>query len=735
MSLASLQDAQDFDRHSLRVGLSVGGAMALAALILGCLILWSTHQADMVTIQRQEQLVATVLRQSTAQIAHDQEASTVWDDAVEHLQVAHPDARWLDANLGVWFHTYYGHDATLIVDGYNRPIYGMWSGKRVAAGELYQRTSAELAPLITQLRHQMAQPKADPDRTVRSPGVTDVALVAGLPVIISVKPIISESGAIAQPPGHEFVHVSIRRLDGSFTQKLADQYGFDGARFLLGLPTPNLGVAVPMRARDGRPVGWIAWQPFRPGTAVLRQVGFALALSLIAMMAIVILLIRRIRRGTIELHASRAHAQHLAFHDKLTGLANRALFDDRLDHELARVRRDGHSTALLYLDLDRFKNVNDSLGHPAGDELIRQVAQRLKGMLRETDTVARLGGDEFAIIQPSIQSLSAAQILCMRIVEELARPFDLGGTTINVGGSIGVAISPRDGHDRVELSRKADIALYSAKSGGKGRYVVFAAAMDESVRRRQEIEVDLRAALVAGDQLKVFYQPLYSARTGHMVGAEALLRWQHPLKGLISPVTFIPIAEETGLIEPLGEWVLHEACTAARDCNLDTISVNVSARQLRNRAFPERVRLLLEQSGLNPRKLELEITETCFMENAADCAASLEHLRDQGVRIALDDFGTGYSSLAQLREISVDRVKIDRSFVNGISSASGSTIIRAIVDMARANGIEVTAEGVETVEQSSFLTGIGCQSLQGFLMSKPMPLHELEDLLGGLHST
>ena len=278
--------------------------MALAALILSCLILWSTRQVDMVTVKRQEQLVATVLTQSTAQIAHDQEASTVWDDAVEHLQVAHPDARWLDANLGVWFHTYYGHDATLIVDGDNRPIYGMWGGKRVPADDLYRRAAPELAPLIVELRRRMAHPMASLDQTVQTPGVTDVALVAGLPSIISVKPIVSESGTIAQPRGREFVHVSLRRLDGSFTKKLADQYGFDGAHFLTGSRAPGQGAAVPMRARDGRAIGWIVWTPFQPGTAVLRKVGFALALSLIAMVAIVVLLIRRIRRGTIELHES-----------------------------------------------------------------------------------------------------------------------------------------------------------------------------------------------------------------------------------------------------------------------------------------------------------------------------------------------------------------------------------------------------------------------------------------------
>ncbi len=725
-----MQDRQELSRITSNIALSVAGAMVIVAVMVASLILWSTRQADFIAEQRQERLAATVLKQSIVQIAHDQEASTVWDDAVLHLQDPRPDMDWLDANLGIWFNRYYGHDATLIVDGDDRPVYAMWSGKRVTTGVLQSRIASVTSPMIAALRREMSRPAANFDPTVLTPGVADLALVAGHPSIVSVKPIVSESGKIHQTPGKEFVHVSIRRLDGNFMTKLSEQYGFEHARFTRQADYAAREAAVPVTAGDGKTIGWIVWTSFRPGSAVLRQVGIPLAISLIAIIAIVMLLIRRIGRSTMELHASKAHAQHLAFHDNLTGLANRGLFADRLDHELAGVRRDSHRVALLYLDLDRFKNVNDSLGHPAGDELIRQVGQRLKTLLRETDTVARLGGDEFAIIQTGISSPADTEILCMRIVEELGRPFDLGGNQINVGVSIGIALAPDDGSDRIELSRKADIALYSAKLEGRGRYVAFAPRMDESIRMRQQIEKDLRLALAAGNQFEVYYQPLYSARNGRMTGAEALVRWQHPEKGLMSPVNFIPIAEETGLIEPLGEWVLEEACATARRWDIETISVNVSARQLRNPGFVNIVQSILDRTGLDPHKLELEITETCFMENASECAVALESLRAQGVRIALDDFGTGYSSFGQLRELSVDRVKIDRSFVSGINtSAEGSAIIRAIVDMARASGIEVTAEGVETREQSRFLTGIGCQSLQGFLMSRPVRSEEIERLL------
>jgi len=720
-------------RHlSFHIALTVGGAIAVTTMILGCLILWSTQQVDRVTIQRQERLVATVLRQSASQVAHDQEASTVWDDAVEHLQVEHPDPDWLDANLGVWFYTYYRHDEILIVDGQERPIYGMAAGKRIDARLLSYRISPVLAPLIVELRREMRRASAPIDETSRSPGVVNVAMLEGHPAIISVKPIIAESGAISQVRGREFVHTSVRYLDGSFTKLLADQYGFDGARFSPEATHETDEAAVPVTSRDGRVIGFLRWKPFRPGSAVLYDVGATLAASLLAIAAIVTMLIRRIGRSAVELHASKAHALHLAFHDNLTGLPNRALFEDRLDKELARVRRGPEMAALMFLDLDRFKDVNDNLGHPAGDELIRQVAQRLKAMLRETDTVARLGGDEFAIIQTALSSPGAAEILCLRIVEELNQPFELDGVTVNVGVSIGIAVAPQDACDRVELSRKADIALYRAKSQGRGRHSVFVTEMDETVRHRQKVEADLRCALAKGDQLRLYYQPIYSAQAGGMIGAEALVRWQHPEKGLISPVDFIPIAEETGLIHQLGEWVLAEACRAAHRWQLETISVNVSVLQLRSPSFASSVVAILEQTGLDPRRLELEIIETYFMEVAAECAAGLEFLRNHGVRIALDDFGTGYSSLSKLREICIDRVNIDRSFVNGIDSGSGSAIIRAIVDMARANGIDVTAKGVETSEQSDFLKSIGCQSLQGFLMSKPLSSIGLGEMIPAL---
>jgi diguanylate cyclase (GGDEF)-like protein len=724
----SVPQPRELSKITTRIALWVGGAMTSIAVMLSALVLWSTHEADRAAIARQQQLGTTVLAQNVAQVAHEQQAATAWDDSVLHMQRQVPDADWMEATWGVWFYAHYEHDLIFILDSRNRPVFMRKQGKRAPLRSFY---SAErvVVPLAAQLRDRMRQRSAD-RHVPTTPGVTDLAVIDGHPAIVSLKPIVSDTGKIAQVPGTEFVHVSVRNLDGSFMKRLAEQYAIEGARFS-NVPSRSASEAsAPLTSASGKNIGYLVWKPFRPGSAILRIVGFALAIALMMIVVIVALLIRLIRASTLELQASRAHAERLALQDPLTGLANRALFDDRLDHNLASIRRGGSSTALLYLDLDRFKNINDTLGHPAGDELIRQLGMRLKHLVREDDTAARLGGDEFAIVQSGVTTAADTEILCMRIIEEVTRPFDLHGTSVRVGVSIGVATSADCGLDRVGLSRKADIALYAAKAAGGRRYMFFTPSMDEQVQSRQEIEADLRSALPSGEQLEVYYQPIYSAWTKQITGAEALVRWRHPAKGLMAPAEFIFIAEETGLIEELGEWVLEQACVAARRWELDTISVNVSPIQLRNPNFAAKVMSVVERTGLDPLKLELEITESCFIGGANEPETNLAALRAEGVRIALDDFGTGYSSFSHLRQFTVDRVKIDRSFVSGIGGAQGgSAIIRAIVDLTLASGIDVTAEGVETDEQSRFLSEVGCQSLQGFLMSRPLPAHEFGSLV------
>ncbi|MDT9600186.1 putative bifunctional diguanylate cyclase/phosphodiesterase [Sphingosinicella rhizophila] len=738
MSERRKQDRRTGRRAILPGGIwttAMAGLVGLAFAIAG-LLYWSTNTADSLSLARQERLVSAILAQSVERVPHDQESVTVWDDSLIQLRKSPLDLDWLDANLGIWLHTYYGHDAAYVLDPKDRPLYAMSDGKRGKPTD-FMRIRASAMPLVAELRTRLRSGAADDlPPNILTPGAADIIVADGHPAIVSVKPHVSDTGRIVQEPGAEFFHIGVRRLDGSYLAAVRNTYSIDGARFSWGDDTGAGERSHALRSRDGKLIGYFIWKPFAPGSAVFARLAPVLLAAFLVIALLVIVLLFRVTAGTRKLYESRAAAQHLAFHDPLTGLPNRSLFDDRLDHALAIYRETAeHRVALLCLDLDRFKRVNDTLGHPAGDELIREFSRRLGAIIRVTDTAARLGGDEFAIIQTEVSSFEETELLCRRIVEAASQPFMLAGTQVFVGVSIGVALAGKDGLDAAELTRKADIALYESKAHGRGRHKFFAPSMDEPIRAREAAERDLRAAIEAGDQLSVAYQPQYSAITGEIVGAEALVRWQHPERGQMPPAAFIPIAEETGLIEPLGEWVMAEACKAAKDWPIQTISINVSPVQLRNPHFGYRAIGIISDAGIDPARVELEITETALIDSATQFAVNLRLLRAFGIRIALDDFGTGYSSFSHLREFEVDRVKIDRTFVDKISvDAGGSALIRAIIDLARSTGLQTTAEGVETDEQKSFLQDIGCNELQGFFMAYPMPASEIGKLLEGKSS-
>ena len=707
------------------------GVFILALGIIG-LLHWSTTSADDLSRERQQKLVARVLEESTALIGRQQESVTVWDDAVKNLRQAPLDMEWLDGNLGIWLHDFYEHDAAFVLDPDDRPIYTMRDGVRLEPQE-FGSASGEVLPLVSKLRAAMISgAEKNIPLTQLSHGSADLLIIDGSPSIVSVKPIISDSGAIVQEPGAEFVHVAIRKLDGSFAEQIDRGYGVDDARFVTTASFLPGEQWEPLRSNSGMIIGYFAWRPFEPGSAVFARLAPVLAGAAVLMAALVFLLMQRNARRTLELRESNEAVQHLAFHDVLTGLPNRALFEDRLNHALAVFRRTAERrVALLYLDLDRFKTVNDTLGHAAGDELIREFARRLSASIRASDTAARLGGDEFAIIQSDISSVDDVEELCERIIEAASQPFEIGDSRVHVGVSIGVALAGKDGLDAIELARCADIALYEVKATGRGRYMLFNPLMDEPIRARQNAERDLRAALEAGDQLSMAYQPTWSTADGTIKGVEALIRWQHPESGNVPPTVFIPVAEEIGMIEPLGEWVLARACREARDWPIETLSINVSPVQLRNPHFATRAISIISDAGIDPNKLEFEVTETAVVENADQCATNLRLLRAFGIRVALDDFGTGYSSFSHFNAFQVDRVKIDRTFVDKIdSNEGGSAIIQAIVELARASGFRTTAEGVETNEQKAFLERIGCDELQGFLLAPPVTAKEIDALVG-----
>lgn len=430
-----------------------------------------------------------------------------------------------------------------------------------------------------------------------------------------------------------------------------------------------------------------------------------------------------------ERHRSEVKIAHMARHDALTGLANRLLLNERLQDLKNQVSR-AELVAVHLLDLDRFKSVNDTLGHPTGDRLLQLVAERLRPLVREDDIIARMGGDEFAIVQVSLGSPADAASLADRVIEAISRPYDIAGREVAIGTSIGIALSTCDGLGPDTLLRNADLALYEAKGAGGRGHCFFEPDMDVRIQARHAMEIDLRNALSA-QEFELHYQPMVSVDTNDILGCEALIRWNHPARGLVSPGSFLPLAEETGLIIAIGEWTIREACaTAARWPSTIRIAVNLSPAQFRHPGLPDLVFSALTASGLAPERLELEINEMALWEDMDAALDVLYRLRKLGVRIAMDDFGTGHSSLNYLQSFPFDRIKIDRSFVTDIAEGIGSLrIVRAIATLAQGLGMDTTVEGVENAEQLALVKSEGCTEMQGFLFSRAMPSEEVDRLI------
>jgi diguanylate cyclase (GGDEF)-like protein len=436
------------------------------------------------------------------------------------------------------------------------------------------------------------------------------------------------------------------------------------------------------------------------------------------------------------LEETKEHFRHAAFHDSLTGLPNRAMFTELLKAEIESSQRlDGHMFAVLFLDLDRFKNINDSLGHTHGDLLLVAFAERLERTLRPVDTLARFGGDEFAILLSGMTDATDAVRVAQRIQDELSQPFVLDKNSAFATASIGIALSS-SGYDRADdILRDADIAMYRAKENGKARYELFDHGMHARAVSRLQLESDLRHA-IEQKEFCVYYQPIVCLQTGRLSGFEALVRWNHPRRGIVSPADFIPVAEETGLIVPIGEWVLNEACSRVRQWQMDSpshrslsLSVNLSARQVAQPDLLNRIKEALENSKLNPHCLKLEITESVVMENAEAAALMFKQLRSLGVQLSIDDFGTGYSSLSYLHRFPLNYLKIDRSFVMRLTTDNDNAIVRTISTLARNLGMEVIAEGIETEEQYQQLRMLGCEYGQGYLFSRPVDTNGVAHLL------
>ncbi|RWM71694.1 MULTISPECIES: EAL domain-containing protein [Mesorhizobium] len=707
--------------------------MALAIFALAMVVgfgFYATIQADSTSLERQKIFFTNGMRDRIAAVEREQESIAVWDDAVINTKAG--NEVWIVDNISVWMYSYYGHDRVYILDAGDRPIHAMREGK-VMAPASYSEDEPVLLPTVERVRRLIREPAKEnqaggPVKLVAG----DLVELDGRPAILSIMPLIPGTDRVVQAPGSEYLHISVQFITDAVLAKIAGQYLLTGAR-LLPLSQPVGEAAIPLVDSRGVILAFVGWDQERPGRALVREAGPALIGGALLAAGVLAFLLRRLRRTSLALQTSQDEAQYLAFHDTLTGLPNRALFEDRLRRALLTASHETAKVALLYLDLDRFKHVNDTLGHPAGDELVRQTAARLQQAIREVDTVARLGGDEFAMILIDVHDIRGAEDVSEGLLQKLQEPFKLADDQVFVSASIGIALSTGPDADADDLLRKADIALYEAKKNGRGRYEVFAGDMDDLLLRKRKVESELRHALNGGTGIKLAYQPVFAADGSTILGAEALIRWGHEAHGALPPAQFIAIAEERGMIGQLGKWVLHEACRFAVGTDLPWMAVNVSPLQLRDSDFVEQVVAILAETGLAPGRLQLEITESVLLDNNDTTRAALAALRQSGIAIVLDDFGTGYSSLNYLRRHAIDKLKIDRSFVNLLGRDESSVaIVRALVDLADALHVGVTAEGVETEEQKALLVAMGCREFQGYLLSLPLEPDQLLRLPGFL---
>jgi len=719
--------------------------LALAVTILAAIGLKSAvRQSDQLSVARQTREVELALSAVQDDLAQSQSGVAIWNLALIELRRPHPDWSWFDSNIGEYLNYVFSHQADFILDGHDRPVYANVLGKRASPGH-YDQLAATLRPMVDAVRGRTHLPPNPHERfpggrihprstartSPRSIHATDLVLLAGHPAAVSVMRMIPDTPAVKDTPGAEPLMICIRFLDAGFSRDLSQLKLIDAARISSHASTAAGERAIPLLSSRGGRIGYFIWRPELPGSALLASMApvatgavslliFALALlavRLVKMMRANVDALAKLESAHADLTAKEVQAQHRALHDSLTGLPNRLLFIESLERALRDCRAD-HPLAIMLLDLDRFKQVNDTLGHHAGDLLIQEVAERLRDTIGPEDVAARLGGDEFALLVRSCSNETDLRQMAVALTRILDQPFHLGDSKAFVGVSIGIIRSEGHSGDRSELMRRADLAMYRAKEDGRGGFRFFTGDMEDRVLQRSALEHDLREALVAGDQLFVEYQPRISSGEHKVVGFEALLRWRHPTKGLIPPQAFIPIAEETGLIEQIGLWVLERAAHVARDWPFLSFAVNLSPVQLRDPTFPDCVHACVAKAGTEPRQIEFEVTEGLLLADDPVSIAALARLRNDGFEISLDDFGTGYSSLNYLTRFKVDKIKIDRSFIERLSrSPEAAAIICAVVALGRAMGLVVAAEGVETAEQRDFLSAAGCDELQGFFFS------------------
>ncbi len=704
------------------VAFAVVAGVAFAGLML-------VGEFDRAAARREQSVVANGIRGRIDEVSHLTDLEVVWDDAVRHLD-NHFDADWAQDNMGTFLWQNSRFEDTFILAADDRPIFAINRGRPAALG-LYTAFENSTSSLVATVRREEARRRSLPAQPhvgelMTNPNTASgLANVGGAVFILSATAVQSDFGRAALRGPRAPLVVTAMPLDELFIRKFAGRFLLDDVHLHIGGGAPGRGTAfVDFHDDHGGYVATLVWAPQTPGRTLLRRLGLPALAVLIGLSACIAWLYRRARQAARELVTSEARATHLAYHDGLTGLPNRALFQDRLSHALRLLPRTGESVAVHCLDLDRFKAINDTHGHHVGDELLQKAGRIMAGHCRAGDTVARLSGDEFAIIQSPATPASAAR-LAARVTEALRAPIKLQVGRVFIGCSAGVTLVSDPSLLAAAVLRQADLALYRSKEVARGQFCFFEPNMDVAVQMRRALEADLRVALAEGS-LWMAYQPQVNEHTG-LTGVEALMRWRHPERGDISPAVFVPVAEECGLIVELGMYALRRAFEDSKRWGGLRVAVNVSAKQLRMKNFVSQVMGLVAELGVDPRSFELEITEGILLGDDPETHAMLRALRDEGFELAFDDFGTGYSSLSYLRRYPINRVKIDQSFIANLGvSDDAEAFIVAIVKLARALGLSVIAEGVETAAQQQRLMTAGCPDMQGYLFSKPVPAAEID---------
>lgn len=719
----------NWDRARLSVVVPIGIIVAVAILCIVVAVLSSAQRADEVAIDHERQLLSATMRSYGERVLREVASVATSDAAIANLRTRF-DGTWAEQRVGNRLETFFNHDYVFIFDGNDQLAYSLKSGSQKARWLDATRADIDAVLAFTRGRTTTLEGAVRLNDEINSleAAPMQVALfrrLLGRPVVIAAVAASPVNDAIGSSGAAVPIVMSVKFIDDAALAQIAGQLRLSNLREVQQGPVATGDFVYTLNASDGSQIIRFAWTPKQPGADIVHSVIPFIAVALAGFALLAAFVLRYMRRTAVAIAAGETRLRHLALHDPLCGLPNRIFFGDRLEALIEEVRGGGPAAAVLYVDLDHFKEVNDTLGHHVGDELIRNVTLRLSHTLRPGDLVARLGGDEFAVISGAGYDSVKAMAVAHRIIAAISAPYSINGQNIVIGASIGVTLVDRTCGAATDIMRYADMALYRAKNEGRNRACVYDAAMDADLSNRKLLENDLRDA-IESDALNVVYQPIVSKNGETMLGVEALCRWTHPTRGAIEPGEFIAVAEHSGLIIALGNCVLRRACLEAKAWPGLTVAVNVSPLQFRRTDFVDIVERTLTETQFDPARLELELTESVLLGNGDSVEAAMHRLKNLGVRIALDDFGTGYSSLQYLRRYPFDKLKIDRSFVGSIEhAADAAAIVHAIVSLGRGLGMKVTAEGVETAEQQLFLRAAGVHSMQGYRFGRPVSAFEI----------